>query len=166
MSHQTYLAPVLNWDTAKVQVEAWRADGLKVGFTNGCFDILHKGHVILMAKAAQTCDRLIMAINSDASVRRLKGPTRPVNDQDARATVLSGLRALDMIVMFGDNPDEGDTPAKIVEVLQPDVIIKGGDYKPEEVVGRETVTARGGEIVIIPFEDGYSTTSIIQCAKS
>ena len=158
------LAPVMDWDAAKQQVEAWRAEGLKVGFTNGCFDILHKGHVILMAKAAQHCDRLIMAINSDASVRRLKGPTRPVNDQDARATVLSGLRALDMIVLFGDDRDEGDTPAKIVEVLQPDVIIKGGDYKPEEVIGGNTVTKRGGEIVIIPFEEGYSTTSIIQRA--
>ena len=138
---------------------------MRVGFTNGCFDILHKGHVILMAKAAQTCDRLIMAINSDASVKRLKGETRPVNDQDARAVVLSGLRALDMIVMFGDDPDEGDNPAKIVEALQPDVIIKGGDYKPEEVIGGDTVIARGGEVVIIPFEDGYSTTSIIERAK-
>lgn len=156
------LSPVCDWDTAKAQVDAWRAQGLRVGFTNGCFDILHTGHVTLLAKAAQTCDRLIMAINSDQSVKRLKGETRPVNDQNARACVLSALRALDMIVMFGDDASEGDTPAAIVAHLQPDVIIKGGDYTADQVIGADTVLARGGDVVIIPFEEGFSTTAIIQ----
>lgn len=161
MKFTSNLSPFYDWDAAKKQVDAWRAEGLKIGFTNGCFDILHVGHVVLMDKAAQTCDRLIMAINSDASVKRLKGPTRPVNDEQSRAIVLSGLRALDMIMMFGEGADENDNPDKIVKFLQPDVIIKGGDYTPDEVIGADTVIARGGECVIVPFEDGYSTTATI-----
>ena len=162
MTQKTSLAPVLGWDAAKELVEEWRAQGLKVGFTNGTFDILHRGHIAVIDQAAATCDRLIMGMNSDASVKRYKSEDRPINAEADRARVLSALRAIDLVVMFGDDLAENDTPAMIVDLLQPDVIIKGGDYAPDQVVGADTVKARGGEVVIVPFEEGYSTTSTIE----
>ncbi|MCB9961349.1 MAG: D-glycero-beta-D-manno-heptose-7-phosphate kinase [Hyphomonas sp.] len=148
-------------DTAISQVSAWRDAGLTVGFTNGCFDILHPGHLKVLEEAKARCGRLIVGLNSDASVRRLKGPTRPVNDAESRARVLSGLSAVDAVVVF-----EEDTPAALIEALQPDLLVKGGDYTIETIVGADTVLARGGTVHIVPTVDGQSTTAAIARAKA
>ncbi|MCA8898860.1 MAG: D-glycero-beta-D-manno-heptose-7-phosphate kinase [Hyphomonas sp.] len=148
-------------DTAISQVSAWRDAGLTVGFTNGCFDILHPGHLKVLEEAKARCGRLIVGLNSDASVRRLKGPTRPVNDAESRARVLSGLSAVDAVVVF-----EEDTPAALIDALQPDLLVKGGDYTIETIVGADTVLARGGTVHIVPTVDGQSTTAAIARAKA
>jgi D-beta-D-heptose 7-phosphate kinase/D-beta-D-heptose 1-phosphate adenosyltransferase len=126
-------------------------------FTNGCFDVLHRGHVELLARARDLGDRLLVGLNSDDSVRRLKGPRRPLQSQDDRAACLAGLHAVAAVVIFTE-----DTPAQLIEELQPDVLVKGGDYEPDQVVGRETVEARGGKVVIIPYIEGISTSALIE----
>ncbi len=136
-----------------------REQGDRIVFTNGCFDILHPGHVSYLDHARKLGDKLIVAVNSDASVSRLKGPTRPINDLEHRMHVLGGLAAVDWVVDF-----EEDTPARLIAALQPDILVKGGDYKPEEIAGADTVVASGGEVRVLNFEDGYSTTGIIQAA--
>lgn len=128
-------------------------------FTNGCFDIVHRGHVEVLARARELGDRLIVGINSDDSVRRLKGPHRPLQPELDRAACLAGLQCVDAVVVF-----EEDTPAELIDELQPDVLVKGGDYRPDEVVGRATVEARGGQLIIIPYIEGFSTTELIQRA--
>ena len=138
------------------QVSRWRAQGLKVGFTNGCFDILHRGHVAYLAQARTWCDRLIVGVNSDASVRQLKGEGRPVNDLESRALVLAGLRSVDLVTPFDEL-----TPLKLIEAARPDVLIKGADYAEDEVVGGELVRSWGGEIRLAELVDGYSTTAAI-----
>jgi D-beta-D-heptose 7-phosphate kinase / D-beta-D-heptose 1-phosphate adenosyltransferase len=125
-------------------------------FTNGVFDILHRGHVAYLDAARRLGDRLVVALNSDASVQRLKGPARPINSLDDRAFVLAGLDAVDFVTAFDD-----DTPRGLIARLLPDVLVKGGDYSPETVVGREEVEAAGGRLVIIPFVEGRSTTGIL-----
>jgi D-beta-D-heptose 7-phosphate kinase/D-beta-D-heptose 1-phosphate adenosyltransferase len=139
------------------EVARWRAKGLRVGFTNGCFDILHKGHVAYLAQARAWCDRLIVGLNSDASVRRLKGEGRPVNDLESRALVLAGLGSVDLVAPF-DEP----TPIKLIEAARPDVLIKGADYSEDQVVGGELVKSWGGEVRLAPLVEGYSTTAAIQ----
>ena len=136
-------------------VKIWRDAGLVVGFTNGCFDLLHPGHLWVLEKAAATCDRLIVGLNSDRSTRKLKGEGRPHQTEDIRAAVLASLDAVDAVVVF-DTP----TPAKIIKAIAPDRLIKGGDYKAEDVVGRDTVIAQGGKVVIIPTKPGFSTTRL------
>ncbi len=138
------------------EVARWRAQGLKVGFTNGCFDILHKGHVAYLAQARTWCDRLIVGVNSDASVRALKGEGRPVNDLESRALVLAGLRSVDLVVPF----DEA-TPMGLIEAARPDVLIKGADYSEDQVVGGELVKSWGGVVRLAVIVDGYSTTAAI-----
>ena len=138
------------------QVSRWRAQGLKVGFTNGCFDILHRGHVAYLAQARTWCDRLIVGVNSDASVRQLKGEGRPINDLESRALVLAGLRSVDLVTPFDEL-----TPLKLIEAARPDVLIKGADYAEDEVVGGELVRSWGGEIRLAELVDGYSTTAAI-----
>ena len=138
------------------QVSRWRAQGLKIGFTNGCFDILHRGHVAYLAQARTWCDRLIVGVNSDASVRQLKGEGRPVNDLESRALVLAGLRSVDLVTPFDEL-----TPLKLIEAARPDVLIKGADYAEDEVVGGELVRSWGGEIRLAELVDGYSTTAAI-----
>lgn len=128
-----------------------------VVFTNGCFDILHAGHVDLLARARALGDRLIVGINSDASVRSIKGPSRPVNSQDARRAVLLALESVDEVVIFDEL-----TPERIITELEPDVLVKGGDWKPTEIIGADLVTSRGGRVVSIPLVDGYSTTAVIE----
>jgi rfaE bifunctional protein nucleotidyltransferase chain/domain len=125
-------------------------------FTNGCFDILHRGHVAYLCAARALGDRLVVGLNTDASVRRLKGEGRPVVQQDDRAYVLAGLECVDAVVAF-----EEDTPAALIEALLPDVLVKGGDYSPDAVVGRDIVEAAGGRLVLIPFLTGRSTTGIL-----
>ena len=139
------------------QVARWRAQGLKIGFTNGCFDILHRGHVAYLAQARAWCDRLVVGLNSDRSVRALKGPTRPVNDLESRALVLAGLGSVDLVASFDE-----DTPIALIELLRPDVLIKGADYTVEGVVGHELVASYGGEVRLAAIVEGYSTTAAIR----
>lgn len=133
-----------------------QASGQRVVFTNGCFDLLHRGHTRLLQRARELGDVLIVGLNSDASVRSLKGPSRPVLFQDERAELLSALAAVDFIVIF----EEAD-PGRTIAALQPDVLVKGADWAKEEIVGRETVEGRGGEVVTIPLVEGSSTSEII-----
>jgi len=139
------------------QVEAWRRDGMRVGFTNGCFDLLHAGHVTLLAAARSKCDRLVVGLNSDASVRRLKGEQRPINIETDRAIVLAALSSVDLVVIFGE-----DTPAELIEAIRPDVLVKGADYAIDQVVGAQFVAATGGETVLVELVAGKSTSEIIR----
>lgn len=134
-----------------------KAQGKKVVFTNGCFDILHLGHITYLQKAKQLGDILIVGVNTDASVRRLKGPTRPVNSQNDRAVVLAALKSVDYTVLFDE-----DTPLELIKKLQPSVLVKGGDYTIETIVGANEVLSNGGEVLTIDFVEGKSTTSIIK----
>ena len=138
------------------QIARWRQAGFKVGFTNGCFDLLHPGHISLLRQAKATCDRLVVGLNSDASVARLKGPSRPVQPETARGVVLASLEDVDRVVIFGE-----DTPLALIEALRPDVLVKGADYSVEEVVGAPEVQAYGGEVVLADLEAGHSTTATI-----
>jgi len=138
------------------QAARWRADGLRVGFTNGCFDILHRGHVAYLTQARAWCDRLIVALNSDRSVRVLKGPERPVNDQDSRALVLAGLASVDLLTVFDD-----ETPIDLIKAVRPDVLIKGADYSVSTVVGADFVQSYGGQVRLADLVDGFSTTAAI-----
>ena len=142
--------------TALDQLAFWRRQGHRIGFTNGCFDLLHPGHVSLLAQARANCDRLIVGLNSDASVRRLKGETRPVQSEAARGTVLASLASVDLVVIFDE-----DTPLALIKALQPDVLVKGADYTVEKVVGADVVMAYGGKVVLANLEAGFSTTATI-----
>jgi len=139
------------------RVAVWRRQGQRVGFTNGCFDLLHPGHVALFSKARAACDHLIVGLNSDQSVRRLKGEGRPVQPQSARAAVLASLADIDAVVVFAQ-----DTPLALIETIRPDLLVKGADYKLAEVVGAEIVGAYGGEIMLAEIEPGHSATDIIR----
>jgi D-glycero-beta-D-manno-heptose 1-phosphate adenylyltransferase len=142
-------------------IAIWRFKDDKIVFTNGCFDILHKGHVTYLSQAADLGDRLIVGLNSDESVKKLnKGAGRPIQDQDSRALILASLHHVSAVVIFDE-----DTPAELIKQIQPDVLVKGGDWKPENIIGYDTVKARGGEIVSIEFLPGYSTTAIEQKIK-
>ena len=146
-----------NWIEANKQVDKWKSTGLKVVFTNGCFDILHRGHVEYLTDAKACGDKLVTALNSDSSVRDLKGDPRPIQNQDDRAAILNALASVDLVVVFDE-----ETPAEIIKTLIPDVLVKGGDYTPETIVGADTVTGNGGEVKIIPFRSGQSTSIIIE----
>ena len=138
----------------------WRRQGLRIGFTNGCFDILHPGHVRVLTAARGACDRLIVGLNSDASVKRLKGEGRPVQDERARAEVLAALEAVDLVAIF-----EEDTPIDLIAKVRPSALVKGGDYTREQVVGHEIVEAAGGEVVLVDILPGHSTTSLVDRAR-
>lgn len=141
--------------------EQWKQQGLRVGFTNGCFDLLHMGHVSLLAFAKAQCDRLVVGLNSDASVRRLKGPERPVNSENDRAYVLSALQAVDAVVIFGE-----DTPKQLIEALTPNVLVKGADYTIDQIVGAQHVMAHGGEVKTFELLPGRSSTQMIEKVKN
>lgn len=147
---------VVPLEVALERVRGFRARGERVGFTNGCFDLIHPGHVALLTQARAACDRLVVAINSDASVARLKGPGRPVQTETARAIVLASLAAVDLVVVF-----EEDTPIPLLEALKPDVLVKGADYRLDQVVGAEVVRSYGGRILLADLVQGQSTTSTI-----
>jgi len=149
-------AKVASADHAQDRVARWQSLGLRVGFTNGCFDLLHPGHVSLLTEARAMCDRLIVAINSDESVKRLKGPDRPVQSETARALVLASMGVVDLVIVFGD-----DTPIPLLQRLRPDVLIKGGDYSIDQVVGGDVVKGYGGDVCLARFVDGHSSTSVI-----
>jgi D-beta-D-heptose 7-phosphate kinase/D-beta-D-heptose 1-phosphate adenosyltransferase len=143
------------------ELDARRRDGQKVAFTNGCFDVLHAGHVQYLAEARRQADCLVVALNSDASVRQLKGPTRPLNPDKARALVLAGLQAVDFVTIFADA-----TPLAVIEAVKPDVLVKGGDYRKADVVGAEFVERHGGRVHLAELRDGFSTTSLIERMKA
>jgi D-beta-D-heptose 7-phosphate kinase/D-beta-D-heptose 1-phosphate adenosyltransferase len=146
-----------SWDEAAARTAAWRASGLRVGFANGCFDLIHPGHVHLLTEARAACDRLVVALNTDASVRKLKGPTRPVQSETARATVMASLAPVDLVVLF-----DQDTPLELVKALRPDVLVKGSDYRVEDVVGGAEVQSWGGKVVLVDLRQGHSTTGTIK----
>lgn len=150
-------AKVLTDAEAIDRIARWRRQSLKVGFTNGCFDLLHPGHVSLLAQARAACDRLIVGLNSDASVQRLKGADRPVQNEAARSAVLASLASVDLVVIFGE-----DTPYELIERLHPDMLVKGADYTVDQVVGADLVQGWGGEIVLAELKDGFSTTATIE----
>lgn len=154
--------PFSDWEAARAQIRHWQDQGLKVGFTNGCFDILHAGHVTYLQQAAQFCDRLVVGLNHDKSVRILKGPTRPVNDESARATVLSALASIDLVVLFGAEEEGTDnTPCDLLRHIRPDVIFKGGDYHEDQLPEARVVRDYGGEVKIMGLVEGKSTTGIL-----
>ena len=148
---------VFDWSVLDSSLAAWRQQGLRIGFTNGCFDLLHRGHIRLLAEARATCDKLVVGLNSDESTRRIKGPDRPVNSAEGRAEVLAALEAVDLVVLF-----EEDTPLKLIKRVCPAVLIKGADYKREDVVGRDVVEAAGGQVILVDFVPGQSTTNIVR----
>ena len=137
------------------QLAIWRFIEKKIVFTNGCFDLLHLGHIDYLAKASELADILIIGLNTDDSVRKLKGAGRPIQDEVSRAMTLASLRFVDAVVYFGE-----DTPYELIKTISPDVLVKGADYKPEEIVGYDIVHSNGGEIITLKYIDGYSTTAI------
>ncbi|MEI6184045.1 MAG: D-glycero-beta-D-manno-heptose 1-phosphate adenylyltransferase [Bacteroidota bacterium] len=139
----------------------WKMLGKKVAFTNGCFDILHEGHIFSLSQAAKEADILVVGVNSDASVKRLKGDSRPVNNENSRSLILASLVITDFVVVF-----EEDTPFELITSFLPDVIVKGGDYTVEQIVGAKEVIANGGKVVINPIVEGFSTTGIIEKMRS
>ncbi len=147
-------------DAILKQVNAWRLVGKKIVFTNGVFDIVHQGHIASLTEAASYGDILIIGLNADASVKRLKGPTRPINDENARAIVLASFLQTDAIILF-----EEDTPLEIIKAIMPDVLVKGGDYTIEQIAGAKQVLANGGEVKIAAIIEGVSTTTIIEKMK-
>lgn len=138
------------------QINDWKDKGQVVVFTNGCYDILHRGHVDYLEAARQEGDRLVVGLNSDSSVRKIKGDDRPIQNEDDRMAILTALRCVDMVILFNKS-----TPASLIHEVAPDVLVKGGDYTEEEIVGSESVKSNGGKVVIIPFVEGASTTNII-----
>ncbi len=150
-----------NHETLKIQLMRWRFFSQKIVFTNGCFDLIHLGHIDYLAKASDDGDVLIVGLNSDTSARGLKGPARPINNQDQRAMILASFQFVSAVVIF-DEP----TPLQLITTIQPDVLIKGGDYKPEDIVGYEVVKAKKGIVKTIEFLEGYSTSFIEEKIRS
>jgi D-beta-D-heptose 7-phosphate kinase/D-beta-D-heptose 1-phosphate adenosyltransferase len=148
---------IFDWSVLDERLQEWRRRGLRIGFTNGCFDLLHRGHVTLLAQARAACDRLVVGLNDDASVRRLKGDSRPLQDVYSRAEVLAALEAVDLVAVFGE-----DTPLELIERVRPQVLVKGGDYRREDVVGHDLVEAAGGETILIDLVPGHSTTALVR----
>jgi D-beta-D-heptose 7-phosphate kinase/D-beta-D-heptose 1-phosphate adenosyltransferase len=151
---------VFDWSMLDERLGEWRRRSLRIGFTNGCFDLLHRGHVKLLAEARAACDRLVVGLNSDASTARLKGKGRPINPAEGRAEVLAALEAVDLVVVF-----EEDTPLELIKRVRPGVLVKGADYKREDVVGHEVVEAAGGDVVLVELVPGHSTTAIVERAR-
>ncbi len=158
--HHPEKSKVLDRKDLITEVHRRRLAGQSIVFTNGCFDLLHPGHVRLLSEAANLGHYLVVALNSDASIRRLKGPNRPINPAEARAEVLSALKAVDAVTIFDE-----DTPLELITAVRPDVLVKGGDYRPDEVVGRDEVEECGGRIVLVPVVEGHSTTSLVRRAS-
>jgi D-beta-D-heptose 7-phosphate kinase/D-beta-D-heptose 1-phosphate adenosyltransferase len=146
--------------TVVAKVNAWRVKGQTVAFTNGVFDILHEGHIFSLSQAASEADYLVVAINSDASVKRLKGPERPINKETSRALLMASLIMVDAVVIFGE-----DTPIDVISAIMPDVLVKGGDYSVDKIVGAKEVMANGGRVVINHLVEGLSTTQIIESIR-
>jgi rfaE bifunctional protein nucleotidyltransferase chain/domain len=148
-------------EDARRAIAGWRSAGARLVFTNGVFDLLHRGHAEYLAEARALGDRLIVGINDDASVRRLKGAARPIVGEEERRALVAALRCVDLAVLFGE-----DTPARLIEEVAPDVLVKGGDWAVETIVGREFVEARGGRVLSIPLRAGHSTTHLVERIRS
>ena len=147
---------IVSLEQLKRNIAVWRMKDMKIVFTNGCFDILHHGHIDYLSKASDLGDVLIIGVNSDSSVKKLdKGANRPIQNENDRALILSSLQFVEAIIIFNE-----DTPLELIKAIRPDVLVKGGDWKPEQIAGADVVKAKGGEVVIIPFVEGYSTTDI------
>ena len=158
MHHQTLYSKIKSLEALKVCIQNDQAKGLSIVFTNGCFDLLHKGHVDYLSKAADLGDKLIVAVNTDDSVRRLgKSTSRPIQDQEARATVIAALESVAYVVLFNE-----DTPFELIQTLAPNVLVKGSDYNVHQIVGADIVLANGGRVETIDFIQGYSTSAIEQ----
>ena len=159
--HQKLSEKLHNKESLKTFLDSCNAQGKKVVFTNGCFDILHRGHVEYLTQARDLGDVMVLGLNTDSSVKRLgKSPERPINNEETRAVILAGLECIDAIVLFDE-----DTPYDLIAFVQPDVLVKGDDYKPEEIVGYDIVTAKGGKVITIPLVKGFSTTNLISKMK-
>ena len=152
---------VLTQAQTRALVERLRAEGRRIVFTNGVFDVLHPGHVRYLQQARSFGGALVVGVNADASVRRNKGPDRPINPESERAEIVAALEVVDAVVVFGE-----DTPAEIIRLVQPDVLVKGSDWPPDQIVGRSTVEARGGQVILVTVEQGYSTTAIVEKVRS
>jgi D-beta-D-heptose 7-phosphate kinase / D-beta-D-heptose 1-phosphate adenosyltransferase len=150
-----------NKSTAAEMAAAWRSTGERVVFTNGCFDLIHAGHIELLTFAANEGDRLIVGLNTDASVRKLKGPTRPIQTELDRARIIGALRAVDLVVLFDDA-----TPLSLIDAISPDVLVKGADYTEDQVVGGDLVKSRGGRVALFPLVEGRSSTKIVERMRS
>lgn len=148
---------IVTAEEIRKRVAQWRITSKTVAFTNGCFDILHRGHIFSLSQAAKEADYLIVGLNSDASCKGLKGDSRPVNDQQSRAIVLAALLMVDAVVIFDES-----TPLELIKTIMPDVLVKGGDYTVEQIAGAKEVIANGGKVVINPIVEGFSTTGLIE----
>lgn len=161
MSHLNKInSKIFSLDDLKNQVNAWKQAGEEVVFTNGCFDIIHRGHIEVLAQTADLGDRLIIGLNSDTSIQKLKGEDRPIIDEQARSILLAALNFVDAVILFPE-----DTPINLISTLLPDVLAKGGDYEIETIVGQEIVQNNGGKVKLVPFVDGFSSTTIINKIK-
>jgi rfaE bifunctional protein nucleotidyltransferase chain/domain len=161
MSHlKTLNSKIYSLDTLTSQLDQWKLAGNKVVFTNGCFDIIHRGHIEVLARTADLGDKLIIGLNSDQSIQKLKGKDRPIIDEQSRSILLAALSFVDAIVLFSS-----DTPLKLISALLPDILAKGGDYEIETIVGHEIVQQNGGKVKLVPFLDGFSSTTIIDKIK-
>lgn len=160
MIFETITSKIRTWEEMRQTASDWRAEGQRMVFTNGCFDILHYGHIHYLAQARDLGDRLIIGLNSGDSVRRLKGPGRPINDEPTRELLLASLLMVDAVVVF-----DQDTPYELIRLIEPDILVKGGDWTPEAIVGSDIVLGRGGQVKSLPYIEGYSTTRIEQKIK-
>lgn len=151
---------ILTTDELKRRVAQWRFLGKTIAFTNGCFDILHAGHIASLSEAAKVADILIVGLNADSSIKGLKGPGRPVNNEESRSLLLASLCLVDAVILFSD-----PTPLELIKLVMPDFLVKGGDYKIEEIAGAREVLAAGGKVLINPIVEGFSTTSLIEKLK-
>ncbi len=145
----------------KVQVNIWKQKGEEIVFTNGCFDVVHRGHIEVLAHTADLGDKLIIGLNSDTSIKKIKGKNRPIIKEESRAILLASLTFVDAVILFSE-----ETPYNLVKQIVPDILAKGGDYKIEEIAGNDIVKENGGEIILVPFIDGFSTTEIIEKIKN
>ncbi len=162
MTHiESIHSKIHTWETLKTQVATWQAQGKKIVFSNGCFDLIHKGHIDYLNRAADLGDVLVMGLNTDASVCKLKGPHRPIQDEQSRLLIMAALQCVSAVVLFNE-----ETPFDLIKLVQPDVLVKGSDYQPENIVGYDVVTAKGGKVTTIDYLPGYSTSAIEQKIKN
>jgi rfaE bifunctional protein nucleotidyltransferase chain/domain len=156
MTHiESIHSKIHTWETLKTQVATWQEQGKKIVFSNGCFDLVHKGHIDYLNRAADLGDVLVMGLNTDASVSKLKGPHRPIQDEQSRLLIMAALQCVSAVVLFNE-----ETPYDLIKLVQPDVLVKGSDYQPENIVGYDIVTSKGGTVKTIDFLPGYSTSAI------
>ena len=154
-------AKIFNIKDLSQIIKKWRLNGDKIIFTNGCFDLIHLGHLEILARSADLGDKLIVGINSDMSIKKIKGNSRPIIEEDSRAKQLAAIEFIDAVILFNE-----DTPYNLINILKPDVLTKGGDYKKNDIVGNELINKEQGDVVIIPLTQGFSTTSILEKIKN